>query len=99
MTTSLLILESLAGNPTIYLNRHFPNRLSYTELNKLSLKRLEAFNKKYKRLRYSFKNDTYNYSSDDLCHNGYWGTDVEIEFNKYFTAVYKIIESRKTYSK
>jgi len=49
------------GSPEIYLNRQFPNRLSFLEMKELILERLTTYNKKHKGKRYHYK-----YSIEDL---------------------------------
>jgi hypothetical protein len=94
MAKPLIHFLNSIGSPEIYLDRHFPNRLSISELKELSLDRIKAYNKKHKSKRYQYKNETYNYSIKDLEGNSYWGTDIEIQYNNYFTIVYNLIKEK-----
>jgi len=90
-----LILESISGEPFIYLNRHMHNRLTLWQLEKLPIKKIKAYNKKYKHLRYCFNHQTYRYSTSDLRHNSYWWTNINVQFSNYFSAIYKIIKEKE----
>ncbi|CAH6995899.1 conserved hypothetical protein [Vibrio chagasii] len=79
---------------SIYLNRHFADRLSLRELDRLPLKRVEAYYKKYRHLAYKYSNETYPYTTDDLEGNSYFGTDIESQFKGYFVNIAALIETK-----
>lgn len=80
---------------SIYLNRHFPNRLFSSDLRKLTSARIKAYLKKHRALEFKFKNESYPYSQEDLLGNSYFGTDVEIEFKGYFEEARKILSEKE----
>lgn len=88
-----VFLESLDGNQNVYLNRHFPNRLTITEIKQLPLERIKAYIKKHKSLQYKYKDTDYIYSQSDLEYNSYWGTSCENQFRYYFKKINLIIQS------
>lgn len=83
----------------IYLNRHFPKRLSQQDLNALTLARVKAYNKKHSRLLGLYKNQTYHYSPHDIEYNGNFGTNVEMQINEYFSMVRAIIKQKQIQGK
>ncbi len=87
-------INDLAGTPQIYLNKHFPSRLTLAELQVLPLDRLKAYNKKHKSKRYQYTNENHTYSIEEKRFNSYWCTNVEDQFKKYFSFIYKLIQEK-----
>lgn len=92
--SELHAINDLGGTPQIYLNKHFPARLTLTELKELSLERLKAYNKKHKSKRYQYTNENYTYSIEEKRFNSYWWTDAEDQFKKYFSFIYELIQQK-----
>lgn len=75
----------------IYLNRHFPSRLSMLELKELTLARVKAYYKKHRSIEFKYRHEGYTYQEGDREFNSYFGTNVEQQIKEYFDAVRTLI--------
>lgn len=80
--------------PKIYLDRHFPQRLSYLDMKSLTKQRLAEFLKKHRNVEFKYQHESYTYSASDREYNSYFGTDVESQIKEYFCEVRRVLESK-----
>lgn len=84
-------------NMSVYLHRHWPNRLPLEEAIKLPTHRLLAYYRKHYGKRSAFKNgypDTLKHANDDE-YNSEFGTSAHQQFKGYFDALKAELDKRE----
>lgn len=87
----------MSAHQSIYLNRHWPDRLDLEDAKKLPTPRLLAYYRKHIAKRNSFAGgypEAYKHKNDDA-YNGEWGTSPQFEFQEYFNQLKAELDKRE----